>query len=81
MGTPSKQNAAQWREDLNAAAEIEARLEQNGFDATAVNTEVYIQAREQFAMFEHMLHAAQHRRIVLLREISSPVANLQDARK
>ena len=36
----------------------------------AINIEVFLQAREQFAMFDHMLHAAQHRRIVLLREIS-----------
>jgi hypothetical protein len=66
----SKQNAAQWREDSCAAAEIEKRLEQHGFDATGINAEVFIQAREQFAMFDHMLHAAQRRRIVLLREIS-----------
>jgi hypothetical protein len=66
----SKQNAAQWREDSYAAAEIEGRLEQHGFDATGINAEVFIQAREQFAMFDHLLHAAQHRRIVLLREIS-----------
>ena len=66
----SKQNAAQWREDPYAAAEIEERLAQYGFDAAAINAEVFLQAREQFAMFDHMLHAAQHRRIVLLREIS-----------
>jgi hypothetical protein len=39
----SKQNAAQWREDLTAAAEIEARLEQNGFDATAINNICFIE--------------------------------------
>lgn len=56
--------------DSRAAAEIEARLEQNGYDAIDINAEVFLQSREQFAMFDHMLHAAQHRRMVLLREIN-----------
>jgi hypothetical protein len=66
----SRQNAAQWREDPYAAAEIEERLAQEGFDAAAINAEVFLHAREPFAMLDHMLHSAQHRRIVLLREIS-----------
>jgi hypothetical protein len=66
----SKRNAAQWREDPYAAAKIEERLAQYGFDAAAINAEVFLQAREPFAMVDYMLQAAQHRRIGLLREIS-----------
>ena len=61
---------AEWRTDANAAVEIEARLRRHGFDATAVNSEVLFQARESFAMFDDLMHAAQNRRMVLLREIN-----------
>jgi hypothetical protein len=49
--------------------EVEDRLARNGFDAIAVNAEVFIRARNEFAMFDSLMHAAQHRRMVLLREI------------
>jgi hypothetical protein len=62
--------AAEWRDDANAAVEIEARLRQHGFDDTVVNAEVFHQAREPFAMFDDLMHMAQNRRMILLREIS-----------
>jgi hypothetical protein len=34
-----------------------------------VNAEVFVHARNQFAMFDSLMRAAQHRRMVLLREI------------
>jgi hypothetical protein len=37
---------------------------------TVVNAEVFHQAREPFAMFDDLMHMAQHRRMILLREIS-----------
>jgi hypothetical protein len=61
---------AEWRTDANAAVEIEARLRRHGFDAAAVNSEVLFQAQESFAMFDDLMHAAQNRRMVLLREIN-----------
>jgi hypothetical protein len=66
----TRQNAQQWREDPIAAAEIEGRLEQHGFDAVAINAEVYFQAERQLEMFENLVQRAQQRRITLLREIS-----------
>jgi hypothetical protein len=61
---------AEWRDDVNAAVEIEARLRQHGFDDTVVNAEVFSQTRDLFAMFDGLMHAAQNRRMILLREIS-----------
>ncbi|MGB8608337.1 MAG: hypothetical protein WCE28_25235, partial [Bradyrhizobium sp.] len=61
---------AEWRTDANAAVEIEARLRRHAFYATAVNSEVLFQAQESFAMFDDLMHAAQNRRMVLLREIN-----------
>lgn len=52
-----------------AAAEIEMRLGAYGFDQQAINTEVYVQAREIFVLFEGLLNAAQARRLLLIREI------------
>jgi hypothetical protein len=63
-------NVAEWRDDAKAAVEIEARLRQHGFDDTAVNAELFHQARAPFAMFDDPLHRAQHRRMNLLREIN-----------
>ncbi len=63
-------NASQWRDDPEAAAEIEARLQRFGFDAIALNAAVYNEARVQFEMFDTLLQRAQQRRMVLLREIS-----------
>ena len=61
--------AAEWKQRPVAVAEIEAHLARNGFDAIAVNAEVFIQAQREFAMFDGLMHAAQHRRMVLFREI------------
>jgi len=64
-------SAAQWRDDPQAANEIEARLRRHGFDDHAVNAELYFQARTAFAIFDELMQAAQHRRMVLLREINA----------
>jgi hypothetical protein len=70
MLAQTRRNAQQWREDPVAAAEIEGRLEQHGFDAVAINAELYVQAERQLEMFENLMQRAHQRRIVLLREIS-----------
>jgi hypothetical protein len=70
MLAQTRRNAQQWREDPLAAAEIEGRLKQYGFDAVAINAEVYVQAERQLEMFENLMQRAQQRRITLLREIS-----------
>jgi hypothetical protein len=64
-------NAAQWRDDREAATEIESRLASLGFDARAIDLEVIVQARDIFVMFDNLMHSAQNRRIALLREIDS----------
>jgi hypothetical protein len=66
----AKRTAAEWREDPEAAIEIEGRLCRSGFDPIAINAEVFVQARELFVMFDQLIHLAQNRRIALLREIS-----------
>jgi hypothetical protein len=63
------QNALSWRLDPIATTEIETRLASYGFDQHAINTEVYVQAREIFVLFESLLNAAQTKRMLLLREI------------
>jgi hypothetical protein len=63
------QNALSWRIDPIAATEIDARLASYGFDEHAINTEVYVQAREILVVFESLLNAAQTKRMLLLREI------------
>jgi len=35
------------------------------------DTEVFVQAEEQFAMFDRLMHLAQNRRLILLREMSA----------
>lgn len=45
------------------------RLGAYGFDQQAINTEVYVQAREIFVLFEGLLNAAQARRLLLIREM------------
>jgi hypothetical protein len=65
----TRQNALSWRTDPIAAAEIDARLASYGFDEQAITTEVYVQAREMFVLFEGLLSAAQTKRRLLLREI------------
>jgi hypothetical protein len=67
----SARSAADWREDPDAAAEIEGRLRRHGFNEASVNAEVFCQARIVFATFDKLLHAAQNRRIGLLRVINS----------
>jgi hypothetical protein len=59
--------AAEWHDDVNAAIEIEARLRKHGFDDIVVNAEVFDQGRESFATFDGLMHAAQNRRMILLR--------------
>lgn len=65
----TRQNALSWRLDPVATTEIEARLASYGFDQHSINTDVYVQAREVFVMFESLLNAAQTRRLLLIREI------------
>jgi hypothetical protein len=65
----ARRTATEWRDDPAAAAEIEARLDRSGFDQIDPNAEVFVQAREPFDMFDQLMHAAQRRRIRLLREI------------
>jgi hypothetical protein len=67
----SRRTAAQWRDDPAAAADIEHRLLASGCDATTINTETFLQAREAFTTFDLLLQSAQHRRIVLLRELNA----------
>ena len=66
----ARQAAVEWRDDQEAAIEIEARLARSGFDQLDINAEVFVQAREHFAMFDQLMQSAQSRRIALLREIS-----------
>ena len=66
----SKLAAAEWSEDPRSAREIDTRLEKHGFDLSAINAEVFLQAREAFGLFDGLMHLAQSRRITLLREIN-----------
>jgi hypothetical protein len=66
----ARQTAAEWRDNREAAIEIEARLDRTGLDAIDINAEVFVQARELFDMFDQLMIAAQRRRIDLFREIS-----------
>jgi hypothetical protein len=61
----------QWRQDPDAAAEIESRLAQYGFDTGAITAEVLVQARDQLEMLDNLIQRAQQRRIMLLREIGT----------
>jgi hypothetical protein len=71
LATQSARSAAEWRENPEAAAEIEARLRRHGFNEVSVNAELFCQARSVLATFDKLLHAAQHRRIALLRAINA----------
>jgi hypothetical protein len=66
----ARRTAAEWRDDQEAAIVIEARLARSGFDQLDINAEVFVQARQQFGMFDQLMQSAQSRRIGLLREIS-----------
>jgi len=70
MQVYARRSALEWRDDPDAAIEIEARLERFGFDAVALNAEVYIQARDQLELFDQLMQRAQQRRMILLREIA-----------
>jgi len=63
-----RRNALQWREDPDAAVEIEARLKRYGFDAVVINAEVHVQARDQLEMFDVLMQRAQQHRIGSLKE-------------
>jgi hypothetical protein len=76
----TRSNVEQWRDDPTAAAEIEARLKSHGIDAASINIEVFVQARDLFVMFDSLMHSAQSRRIVLLREIAARRAVPRQAR-
>jgi hypothetical protein len=73
--------ATEWRQDPEAAIEIEARLDRNGFDAIDLNAEAFVQARELFLMFDQLMHSAQNRRIRLLLEIRMRREFLKRARR
>ncbi|WP_342733588.1 hypothetical protein [Bradyrhizobium sp. B117] len=64
-------NALDWQLDPSAAHEIEARLHSHGFDQHALNSEVYVQARDDLSLFETLLNGAQLRRLLLLKEINN----------
>jgi hypothetical protein len=66
----AKRTATEWRDDRKAAGEIEARLRRSGVYNIDINTEVFVQARGLFEMFDQLMQMAQSRRIALLREIS-----------
>lgn len=65
----TEENALSWRRDPIARHEIEARLLDYGFDQSSINTDVYVQARETFVLFEGLLNGAQLKRMVLLKEL------------
>ena len=52
-----------------------------GFDQIDINAEAFVQARELFDMFDQLMHAAQHRRIGLLREIGNRREFLKRAKR
>ena len=66
----TQRNARSWRFDPETARQIEARLAAHGIDVSAINAEVYIQARDAFVIFEALINSTQNRRVSLLREIS-----------
>lgn len=57
------------KEDSDAAFEIAARMERNGFDLSAINAEVFLQARESFGLFDELMKSTQPR-LIMLREIA-----------
>src|SRR5215475_9574021 len=65
----ARRAVADWRTDPQAAVDIEAHLERNGFDQIDINAQVIAKARELFLMFDRLMQSAQSRRIALLRDI------------
>jgi hypothetical protein len=55
----ARRTANEWRDDRNAAVEIEARLHRSGFDDIDINAEVFTKARELFVMFDQLMQSAQ----------------------
>ena len=66
-----RRNARIWRIDPTTAREIDVRLATYGYDLNAINTQVYLQARDVFLAFEALLNSAQNRRVSLLREMNN----------
>lgn len=66
-----RRNARIWRVDQTAAREIDVRFATYGYDSNAINTQVYLQARDVLLAFEALLNSAQNRRMSLLREINN----------
>jgi hypothetical protein len=52
-------SVAEWRDNPQAADEIDARLRRHGFDDSTVNTELFCQTRGVFGMLDDLMHAAQ----------------------
>src|SRR5438270_4778256 len=52
----ARRAATEWRDDSEAALEIEARLYRSGLDPIAINAEVFVRAREFFVMFDQLMH-------------------------
>ena len=65
----TEHNALAWRYDEAAAIEIEGRLASFGHDDLSLTSDVLVQARELYIVFEGLIISAQHRRTMLLREI------------
>lgn len=66
-----KQNVLAWRTDPQAEMEIENRLVTHRFDNESINLGAFSQGQELYLLFDTLLNSAQHRRILLLREIES----------
>ena len=47
-------SATEWRDDRRAAAEIERRLRRHGWDAAAINAQVFLQAQDAFLMLDNL---------------------------
>jgi hypothetical protein len=58
--TRSERTAEEWCQNSDAASEMKARPEGNGFDLSAINAEGFLQARESFGLFDEWMKSAQH---------------------
>jgi len=65
------QNVVAWRTDPQAETEIESRLVAHRFDTESINLGAFRQGQELSLLFDTLLNSAQHRRILLLREIEN----------
>ena len=66
-----KQNVEAWQTDPQAETEIESRLVAHRFDTASINLGAFSQGQELYLLFDTLLNSAQHRRILLLREIEN----------